>query len=71
MSYIVNGSIISDDEFEYLKKYNTDKLNKKLLPTEIAFIIVILLITMFIISYGVYDAMITHLHVFVIKQYYN
>lgn len=57
MSYIVNGSIISDDEFEYLKKYNTDKLNKKLLPTEIAFIIVILLITMFIISYGVYDVM--------------
>ena len=52
--HIVNGSIISDGEFEYLKKYNTDKLNKELLPTEIAFIIVILLITMFIILYGVY-----------------
>lgn len=53
MAYIINGSIIADSEFEYLKKHEIDKL--KLQPWEIKFIIVISLATLFLISYEIYD----------------
>jgi hypothetical protein len=51
----VNGSIVSDSEFEYLKKHETDKLDKESLPWEIAFVIVTSLAVIFLISYSVYD----------------
>lgn len=55
MAYIVNRSIVSDTEFEAIKKCEIDKFNKQLLPWEILFVIVISLSTIFLISYGIYD----------------
>lgn len=55
MPYIVNGSIVSNSEFEAIKKHESEKLNKDLLPMEILFVIVILFSIIFLISYGVYD----------------
>ena len=55
MAYIVNGSIVSDAEFEAIKRREIDKFNKQFLPLEILFVVVILLSIIFLISYGVYD----------------
>ena len=56
MAYIVNGSIVSDVEFEAIKKREIDKFNKQFLPWEILFVTVILFSIIFLISYGIYDA---------------
>lgn len=55
MAYVVNGSIISDSEFEALKKCEIDKFNKQFLPWEILFVAVTLFAIIFLISYGIYD----------------
>lgn len=58
MPYIVNGNTISkvsNAEFEYIKKCEIEKLNKSLLPMEIAFVVIMSLAIIFLISYGVYD----------------
>lgn len=57
MAYIVNGSIVSDAEFEAIKKSEVDKFNKQFLPWEILFVIGISFAVIFLISYGIYDVM--------------
>lgn len=55
MAYIVNGSIVSDAEFETIKRREIDKFNKQFLHLKILFVVVISLSIIFLISYGVYD----------------
>lgn len=55
VAYIVNGSVVSDAEFEYIKKCEIEKLNRELLPMEIVFVVIMSLAIIFLISYGVYD----------------
>ena len=53
--HIVNGSVVSDSEFEAIKKREIDKFNKQFLPWEILFVTVISFAIIFLISYGIYD----------------
>ena len=55
MAYIVNGSIISDAEFEYLKKQEIDRVNKANRPYEIVFAILFSVCIIFLLCYGFYD----------------
>lgn len=57
MAYIINGSIISDSEFEFLKRQDINKLKIHLSQCEILFIVVLSLATLFLISYGIYDVL--------------
>lgn len=57
MAYIINGSIISDSEFEFLKRQDINKLKIHLSQWEILFIVVLSLATLFLISYGIYDVL--------------
>lgn len=54
MAYLVNGSIISDAEFEFLKRQDINKLKIHLSQWEILFIVVLSLATLFLISYEIY-----------------
>lgn len=55
MAYIVNGNIVSDSEFEAIKKCEIDKFNKQFLPWEILFVAATLFAIIFLISYSIYD----------------
>lgn len=59
MPYIVNGntvSRVSNAEFDAIKNHEIDKFNKQFIPWEILFVIGISFSVIFLISYGVYDA---------------
>ena len=56
MAYIVNGSIISDAEFEHLKNQEIDRINKANRPYEIGFAILFSACIIFLLCYGFYDA---------------